>query len=78
MAKQKKVNIKNEQMATPEQIATIENYIGESLQDFAKKYQDSRQREVFAQKIYRSLKRTENISRESSSQGIYQPIASND
>ena len=35
MAKQKKVNIKNEQMATPEQIATIENYIGESLQDFA-------------------------------------------
>lgn len=78
MAKQKKVNIKNEQMATPEQIATIENYIGESLQDFAKKYQDSRQREVFAQNLYRSLKRTENISRESSSQGIYQPIASND
>lgn len=78
MAKAMKNKRVEEQMATPEQIATIEGYIGESLADFAKKYKDESTREVFAQNLYRSLKRLGQISKESAANGSYQPITSND
>jgi hypothetical protein len=69
-------NTPQEPMATPEQLKKIENMLGEPLEDFIKFTTDEYKLQVFANNLARSVKQIELLTTQSSSNGKYQPVYS--
>lgn len=67
---------KKEQPATPEQMNKINGMLGESLEDFVKTFTDERKRRIFSENLAKKLKQVEWLTTMSSSNGMYQPIYS--
>jgi len=67
---------KKEKMATPEQMEKIKNLLGEPLEDYIKQFTDEHGRRLFAESLSRKVKQTEWLTTLSSSEGMYQPIYS--
>jgi hypothetical protein len=65
-----------EPLATPQQLQKIENMLGEPLEDFIKLTTDEYKLQVFANNLARSVKQIEMLTTQSSSNGKYQPVYS--
>jgi hypothetical protein len=71
-----KNSISQEPMATPEQLKKIENMLGEPLEEFIKLTTDEYKLQVFANNLARSVRQVEMLTTQSSSNGKYQPVYS--
>lgn len=65
-----------EKPATPQQMAEIENMLGQSLEDYIKTYTDENKLNVFANTIAKTVKQVSLLTTQSSSNGKYQPVFS--
>lgn len=65
-----------EKMATPEQLSQIQEALGEPLESYIKNIYDEYKIQIFANNLSRSVKQLEKLTTESSGNGKYQPIYS--
>ena len=67
---------RKEKLATPEQMQKIESALGQPLDEFIKTFTDDHKRRIFSDNLSKQLKRTQWLTSNSSSNGTYQPIYS--